>query len=76
MVLFPWLPSPAMLMRAWATKQIYDIVVRAMKVRKQSGIPQDDALQMLFDSEEEHFTIVGVSMLLSKLCILHAYMYL
>ena len=65
-----------MLMRAWATKQIYDIVVRAMKVRKQSGIPQDDALQMLFDSEEEQFTIVGVSMLLSKLCILHAYMYL
>jgi hypothetical protein len=67
MVLFPWLPSPSMLMRAWATKQIYDIIVRAMKVRKQSGIPQNDALQMLFDSGEEHFTIVGVSILLLKL---------
>jgi sterol 14-demethylase len=50
-----------MIMRAWATKQIYDIVVRAMKVRKESGIPQNDALQMLLDSGEEHFTIVGVS---------------
>jgi len=61
MVLFPWLPSPSMLMRAWATKQIYDIIVRAMKVRKQSGIFRNDALQMLLDSGEEHFTIVGVS---------------
>ncbi|KAI0276229.1 cytochrome P450 [Russula aff. rugulosa BPL654] len=59
MVLFPWLPSPSMVMRAWATKQIYDIIVKAMKVRKQSGIPRNDALQMLLDSEEEHFTIVG-----------------
>jgi hypothetical protein len=67
MVLFPWFPSPSMIVRAWATKQIYDIVVRAMKVRKQSGIPQNDALQMLLDSGEEHFTIVGVRMLLLKL---------
>ena len=67
LILLPWLPSPAMLMRAWATKQIYDIIVRAMKVRKQSGIPQNDALQMLLDSGEEHFTIVGVTMLFSKL---------
>jgi sterol 14-demethylase len=63
MVLFPWFPSPSMIMRAWATKQIYDIIVRAMKVRKESGLPQNDALQMLLDSGEEHFTIVGVSIL-------------
>jgi len=66
-VLFPWFPSPSMVMRAWATKQLYDIMVRAMKVRKQSGIPQNDALQMLLDSGDEHYTIVGVSILLSKL---------
>ena len=66
MVLFPWFPSLSMIKRAWATKQIYDIVVRAMKVRKQSGIPQNDALQMLLDAGEEHFTIVGVSILLLK----------
>ena len=55
-----------MVMKAWATKQIYDIIVRAMKVREQSGIPQNDALQMLLDSGEEHFTIVGVRILLLK----------
>jgi hypothetical protein len=76
MVLFPWLPSPSMVMRAWATKQIYDIIVKAMKVRKQSGIPRNDALQMLLDSEEEHFTIVGVSILLSEAFrIIHANLY-
>ena len=76
MVLFPWLPSPSMVMRAWATKQIYNIIVKAMKVRKQSGIPRNDALQMLLDSEEEHFTIVGVSILLSEaFCIIHANLY-
>jgi hypothetical protein len=76
-VLFPWFPSPSMVMRAWATKQIYDIVVKAMKVRKQSGIPQNDALQMLLDSGEEHFTIVGVSILLLKVPIrvIHADVY-
>ena len=54
-------------MRAWAKKQVYDIIVKAMKVRKQSGIPGNDALQMLFESGEEHFTIVGVSILSLKL---------
>jgi len=52
MVLFPWLPSPSMLMGAWTTKQIYDIVVRAMNVRKQSIDSRSDALQMLLDSGE------------------------
>jgi hypothetical protein len=63
-VLFPWFPSPSMIMRSWATKQMYDIIVWAIKVRKESGIPQNDTLQMLLDSGEEHFTIVGVSILL------------
>jgi hypothetical protein len=46
---------------------MYDIIVRAIKVRKQSGIPQNDALQMLLDSGEDNITIVGVSILLLKL---------
>ena len=66
-VLFPWFPSPSMLKRTWATKKMYDIIVKAMKVRKETGIPRNDALQMLLDSGEEHFTIVGVSMLYLKL---------
>jgi len=53
--------------RTWATKQMYDIIVKAIKVRKESGIPQNDTLQMLLDSGEEHFTIVGVRILLLKL---------
>ncbi|KAH9061072.1 cytochrome P450 [Lactarius vividus] len=36
-VLFPWFPSPAMVSKARATKQIYDIIVNAIKVREQSG---------------------------------------
>ena len=35
-----------------------------MKARKRSGIPRNDTLQMLLDSGEGHFTIVGVSILL------------
>ncbi len=66
-VLFPWFPSPSMVMRVWATKQLYNVIASAMKVRKQSGIPRNDALQMLLDSGDEHYTIVGVSILLSKL---------
>jgi sterol 14-demethylase len=65
-----------MIMRAWATKQIYDIIVRAMKVRKQSGIPQNDALQMLLDSGEEHFTNVGVSILLFEASALFTSMFI
>ncbi|KAF8493360.1 cytochrome P450 [Russula emetica] len=61
-VLFPWFPSPSMVKRAWATKKLYDIIVRAMNVRKQSGIPRNDALQMLLDSGDEHYTIVGFMM--------------
>jgi hypothetical protein len=66
-VLFPWLPGPTMVMRTWATKKMYDIIAKAIKVRKESGIPQNDTLQMLLDSGEEHFTIVGVRILLLKL---------
>ena len=50
-----------MVMRAWATKQLYDIIVRAMKARKQCCVPRNDALQMLLDSGDEDYTIVGVS---------------
>ena len=71
MVLFPWFPSPAMIMRAWATKQIYDVIVRAMKVRKQGGMPRNDALQMLLDSGEEHFTIVGVRHIAFEASVAH-----
>ncbi|KAH9998593.1 cytochrome P450 [Russula vinacea] len=61
-VLFPWFPSPSMVMRARATKQLYDIIVKAMKVRKQSGVPRNDTLQIFLDSEDELATIMGFMM--------------
>src|SRR6266436_317425 len=60
-VLFPWFPSPAMLMKFRASKQIYDIIASAVNVRKQSGVPQNDTLQLLLDSNEDVYMIVAVS---------------
>ena len=65
-VLFPWFPSPAIVSKARATKQIYDIIVNAIKVRQQSGVSHNDNLQMFLDSGDELTTIVGVSSTLSK----------
>lgn len=61
-----------MIMRAWATKGMYDIIARAIKVRKQSGIPQNDTLQMLLDSGEDDITIVAVSIWFRSFCIIRA----
>ncbi|KAF8462100.1 cytochrome P450 [Russula ochroleuca] len=61
-VLFPWFPSPSMVMRARATKQLYDIIVNTMKVRKQSGVPRNDTLQIFLDSEDELATVMGFMM--------------
>ncbi|ETW77953.1 cytochrome P450 monooxygenase 90 [Heterobasidion irregulare TC 32-1] len=61
-VLFPWFPSPAMIMKFRATKEIYDIVVATIKVRKESGVSRNDSLQMLLDSGDEPSMIVGFIM--------------
>lgn len=59
-VLAPWFPTPAMIKKLWATKEIYDIIVRAINAREQSGISRNDTLQMLVDSGDEKLVIVGV----------------
>ncbi|KAJ8515015.1 hypothetical protein ONZ45_g7506 [Pleurotus djamor] len=61
-VLAPWLPTPAMLKKLWATKEIYDIIVRAIDTRKSSGIPQNDTLQILLDAQDDKLIIVGFIM--------------
>ncbi|KAJ6473585.1 cytochrome P450 [Mycena vitilis] len=61
-VLLPWFPTPAMIKKLWATKQIYDIVVGAIDARQKSGISRNDTLQMLVDSEDEKLVIVGFIM--------------
>lgn len=60
-VLLPWLPTPAMIQKLWATKDIYEIVIKAINDRERSGISRDDTLQMLLDSGDEKLVVVGVS---------------
>jgi hypothetical protein len=57
-----------MLSKARATKQIYDIIVNAIKVRNQSGVPFNDTLQIFLDEGDELSAIVGVCMAFSKFC--------
>jgi sterol 14-demethylase len=59
-VLLPWFPTPAMIKKIWATKEIYDIVVRAIDAREQSGVSRNDTLQMLVDAGDERLVVVGV----------------
>ncbi|KAI9438629.1 cytochrome P450 [Lactarius indigo] len=58
-VLFQWFPSPAMVSKARATKQIYDIIVDVIKVREQRGVSHNDNLQLFLDSGDEMSTIAG-----------------
>ena len=59
-VLFPWFPSPSMVKKARATKQLYDVIVGAIKARKQCGVPRNDTLQIFLDSGDHMLTIVEV----------------
>lgn len=61
-VLLPWLPTPAMIRKLWATKEIYDIVNKAIQEREKSGISRNDTLQMLLDCGDEKLVVVGVSL--------------
>ncbi|KAJ7598870.1 cytochrome P450 [Mycena floridula] len=61
-VLVPWLPTWAMIEKLWATKDIYDIVVRAIEARERSGVSRKDTLQMLLDQGDERLVIVGFIM--------------
>ena len=50
-----------MLKKLRATKEVYDIVSRAIDIRMKSGKPQNDTLQMLIEAQDERLVIVGVS---------------
>jgi len=64
-VLMPWFPTPSMIKKLLATKQIYDIVARAINAREQSGISRNDTLQFLLDMGDEKLAIVGVRSMIS-----------
>jgi hypothetical protein len=50
-----------MIRKLLATKEIYDIVSRAIDAREQSGTSRNDALQMMLDMGDEKLVMVGVS---------------
>jgi sterol 14-demethylase len=50
-----------MIKKLWATKEIYEIVIQAIKDRERSGVSQNDTLQMLLDFEDEKLVVIGVS---------------
>ncbi len=60
-VLIPWVPTPSMVRKLWATKEIHDIIVAAIKAREESGVQRDDALQILLDFKDEKLVVVAVS---------------
>ncbi|KAG6811405.1 hypothetical protein H0H92_007598 [Tricholoma furcatifolium] len=61
-VLLPWLPGPAMVKKLWATKEIYQIITKAIKEREESGVSRNDTLQMLLDCGDEKLVVVGFIM--------------
>ena len=68
-VLLPWLPTPAMIKKLWATKEIYGIVIKAIQDRENSGISRGDTLQMLIDTGDERLVVVGVCFFLELLLV-------
>jgi sterol 14-demethylase len=54
-----------MISKLWATKEIYDIVVRAINARESSGVSRNDTLQMLLDAGDDRLVVVGVSVFTS-----------
>ena len=63
-VILPWFPSPGMISKLMATKSIYDIIIRAIDSRKQSGVTKNDTLQMLIDAGDDKMMILGVCAIL------------
>lgn len=66
-ILLPWLPSWAMAKKLWSTKEIYDIIVDAVKKRQDllttisEGERPQDTMQLLLDAGDDRMAVVGVS---------------
>ena len=56
-----------MVKKARATKQLYDVIMEAIKSRIKSDIPHSDALQIFLDAGDQTLTIVGVCTVVRKL---------
>ncbi|KAF7763505.1 hypothetical protein Agabi119p4_8042 [Agaricus bisporus var. burnettii] len=67
-ILLPWLPSWAMAKKLWSTKEIYDIIVDAVKKRQDllttisEGERPQDTMQLLLDAGDDRMAVVGFIM--------------
>ncbi|KAH8101141.1 cytochrome P450 [Cristinia sonorae] len=61
-VLFPWFPSPSMISKLVATVKIYKIVNGVVQKRTQSGVVEDDTLQILVDNADDKMVMIGFIM--------------
>ncbi|KAF2263282.1 cytochrome P450 6A1 [Lojkania enalia] len=57
-VMFPKLPSPALLKRTYAGARLYMMVKKIVQQRTKSGEKHDDALQYLLDQGDRMFKII------------------
>ncbi|TFL04710.1 cytochrome P450 [Pterulicium gracile] len=61
-VVAPWIPSPSMIRKLLATREIYWIIKRVIRSRREGGIAHHDTLQILLDHEDDDMLIVGFIM--------------
>lgn len=59
-ILFPWLPTPAMVKRTIAGGRLYMILSGIVEKRKKEGTRGDDPLQVLIDEGDDMGKIVEV----------------
>jgi cytochrome P450 len=57
-VMYPWLPSPAVVKRTYAASQLYITVNKIVENRKKTGIKGDDPLQYLIDQGDSMYRII------------------
>jgi sterol 14-demethylase len=59
-VMFPWLPTPALLKRFWSGTRMYMIFSKIVNDRRKHGRREDDALQFLIDKGDDVQRIIAV----------------
>jgi sterol 14-demethylase len=59
-IIFPWLPSPALIKRTIAGAKLYMIFQRIVNNRKKTARTEDDPLQHLIDSGDDMQSIIAV----------------
>jgi len=59
-IMFPWLPTPAIIKRTIAAGRLYMIFNRIVGERKKKGERREDPLQFLIDQGDDMKQIIGV----------------